>query len=198
MYYFSCPSCTNRDRFYRVRHGEHRHRAGRLTWPFWGLRSLLFLRLDRRVRVQCANCGFVFQRPPCGQSSVATASMLLLYCIPLGVLFGYLAQTHPKLFLGFPGWAYVEQLGAFIADHPTGAALASVVSSGSILILACGFSIAGNWRARRRIRAEFEHEPTDFPPQPEVKKPTPTHCPACSYDLRGNESGKCPECGQNI
>jgi predicted Zn-ribbon and HTH transcriptional regulator len=37
-----------------------------------------------------------------------------------------------------------------------------------------------------------------LPPPPEIERLKPTHCPACSYDLRGNESGKCPECGQDI
>jgi len=27
------------------------------------------------------------------------------------------------------------------------------------------------------------------------KKPRPGHCPHCDYDLTGNVSGRCPECG---
>ncbi len=27
------------------------------------------------------------------------------------------------------------------------------------------------------------------------RRPAKGHCPTCSYDLTGNESGKCPECG---
>ncbi len=26
----------------------------------------------------------------------------------------------------------------------------------------------------------------------------PEECPACKYDLRGNESGVCPECGKEL
>lgn len=26
----------------------------------------------------------------------------------------------------------------------------------------------------------------------------PSHCPHCKYDLRGNVSGRCPECGKRI
>ena len=28
------------------------------------------------------------------------------------------------------------------------------------------------------------------------RKPRPGHCRACGYDLTGNISGKCPECGE--
>ena len=29
------------------------------------------------------------------------------------------------------------------------------------------------------------------------RKPRPGHCQACGYDLTGNTSGRCPECGVN-
>jgi hypothetical protein len=28
------------------------------------------------------------------------------------------------------------------------------------------------------------------------RRPRPGHCPHCGYDLRGNVSGVCPECGE--
>lgn len=30
------------------------------------------------------------------------------------------------------------------------------------------------------------------------REPPAGHCPACAYDLRGNLSGRCPECGTNV
>ena len=31
-----------------------------------------------------------------------------------------------------------------------------------------------------------------------VRPPEPGHCRECGYDLTGNESGTCPECGNRI
>jgi hypothetical protein len=30
------------------------------------------------------------------------------------------------------------------------------------------------------------------------RRPAPGHCPNCGYDLTGNVSGVCPECGQKV
>ena len=30
------------------------------------------------------------------------------------------------------------------------------------------------------------------------RKPGPGHCRKCGYDLTGNVSGKCPECGEVV
>jgi hypothetical protein len=30
-----------------------------------------------------------------------------------------------------------------------------------------------------------------------IPEPRPGHCPHCGYDLTGNVSGVCPECGQS-
>jgi hypothetical protein len=31
-----------------------------------------------------------------------------------------------------------------------------------------------------------------------VRRHPPGHCKKCGYDLTGNESGRCPECGQPL
>ncbi len=30
------------------------------------------------------------------------------------------------------------------------------------------------------------------------RRPLPNHCPSCGYDLTGNVSGRCPECGATV
>lgn len=51
------------------------------------------------------------------------------------------------------------------------------------------------WRCRacgRRYSAKMDHR--------EVLPPRPTHpvCRKCEYDLTGNETGVCPECGTRV
>ncbi len=31
-----------------------------------------------------------------------------------------------------------------------------------------------------------------------LRRPAPGHCPHCNYNLTGNQSGRCPECGKAI
>lgn len=45
-------------------------------------------------------------------------------------------------------------------------------------LLSCAFFLPTFWLRRRRMR----------------RRP-PGACPACGYDLTGNVSGRCPECG---
>jgi hypothetical protein len=40
--------------------------------------------------------------------------------------------------------------------------------------------------------------PTGFLWRRERKRPRPGHCPHCRYDLTGNVSGVCPECGDQV
>jgi len=48
-----------------------------------------------------------------------------------------------------------------------------------MIVLPC---LAMQWAFYRRIPARLRAR----------------HCPACGYDLRGNTSGRCPECGESV
>lgn len=34
--------------------------------------------------------------------------------------------------------------------------------------------------------------------RPYIRRQLPGYCPACAYDLTGNDSGRCPECGAEL
>lgn len=199
MYYFSCPCCKSNTRFYRVRQASDTGNIRLLVFLLGGLlASVLFGRHERRTRVQCAHCGFVFVKPALGRSPVATTAMLIFFGILVAGVLGVVVEHYPEVFASIPGWPYVLLLGDFVTRHPTGVAaalLAGVIFTG---LLSSGIAVIANARHHHRIRAEYEHEPSEFPPHPTAKRPPvepPSECTSCGYNLTGNESGVCPECG---
>ncbi len=199
MYYFSCPSCTNNARFYRVRRDADAGLSSVLIFLFGGLlATVCLLSYDRRPRVQCAACGFIFRKPAMGRSPVATAAMAVFYCVLLAGLLGVIVEHDPDVFAMVPGWSHVLVAGEFIKEHATGVAAAGLAGILSAGLLASGIAVVANARHHRRIIADYEHRPTELPPQPAAPAPPiepPSHCASCGYDLTGNESGVCPECG---
>ncbi len=197
MYYFACPSCKNDDRFYRVeRRRDRRDQSLEILIWLRTIVSLLLLSYERRRSVQCAHCGYVFAQPAIGHSPVAATALGFLYISLFAALVGFAVDYWPEVLEVAPGWAYVQLASAFVQRHAAGFTVALVVGLGTMAPLALGASIVGNWRHRRRVRLAFEHEPSAFPLQP-APQPVdrPTHCRSCGYDLKGNESGICPECG---
>ncbi len=81
-----------------------------------------------------------------------------------------------------PGWVYWLPFGSWVAEHSgmPGGKLISVLDCVvcplwiPLLIIAVPTVIA--WRRDR--------------------KPPPGHCKICGYNLTGNVSGRCPECGE--
>lgn len=199
MYYYSCPGCNNNTRFYKVRRESGTGNTGLGILLFGGvLASLLFLSYRRRTQVQCAHCGFVFYRPSVGRSPVATTAMVLLYCMLLAVIFGAIVEKYPEPYSKLPGWRYVLATRDFVSKHPLGIAAAYLAGLTSMFVLAVLTALIGNFRHSRRIRAAYDFQPTEFPPQPApaIEEPTiPERCPKCDYNLTGNLSGTCPECG---
>lgn len=198
MYCYSCPACTNNERFYRVR------REGLSGFSVLIAHLTLaggwFLKHHGRNQVQCAQCGYVFPRPALGKSSAAKSAMVLLACLYLAVVLGIVVELAPDLFAMFPGWEYVLTLGEIVQQHSTGIAVASTVGVFLATILGISMSVVGNWRHHRKIQAKHDYEPTEFPPQPpptEVQM-LRSECSQCGYNLTGNVSGGCPECGQPV
>jgi hypothetical protein len=90
-------------------------------------------------------------------------------------------------------------MGEVIAEYPTAVAAASLACLVSTMALAFCVSTIGNWRHHRELKGEYEHRPSEFPPQllPPFPVDSPLEqCPHCQYNLTGNVSGTCPECGK--
>ena len=202
MYYFACPSCTNNSKFYRVRRESGSSTPGFGLFIFGGvLASLMFMSYERRRRVQCGNCGFILLQPPIGQSPVAQTCVFLLLSLVVSAVIGVFFEVYPELGASLPGWDYVVAFAAYGEEHSVG--LASAVTVGVLLMITMAtlISLVSNWRFRGKIKSQFEHRATELPPMPDVPETQvdpPGSCPKCDYDLTGNISGVCPECGTNI
>lgn len=208
MYYFSCPSCNNNDRFYRVESDSGGVDTGLLYFLFGGLlTAILYAGSECRMKVQCAHCGFVFNRPSPSRSPVARAVMAPLYLLALAAIVGVVVEGcvvegGPDSLKPLPGWSFVEMCRGLVERHPTGVTITCLLGL-ALLVPVCFITAwVANHRERRRVLQSFEHEPTEFPPQPPPEEPPskerPTACPTCEYSLTGNTTGVCPECGTRV
>ena len=89
-----------------------------------------------------------------------------------------------------PGWSCYSQLNVFAAEMPwtefahrlgfrlPGYSQGILYVPVWLLVVATGFPTAILWRRKRRPKAGF--------------------CKTCKYDLTGNISGTCPECGTAV
>jgi hypothetical protein len=199
MYYFSCPSCKNNSQFYKLRRESKRSNASLGILLTGGvLASLLFLRYENRKQIQCAQCKFTFYQPPIGRSPVATAAMILLYCMLISILIGVTVEAIQKGYWKASNWRYIETVQDYVSLHPIAFGVGSIACFVMVTLLSILMCLIANFRHGRRIRAEYESRPTEYPPHSvlEPSKPTiPTDCPQCQYNLTGNVSGTCPECG---
>jgi len=69
-----------------------------------------------------------------------------------------------------------------MAAFPSGPFTVSIISIPYWAICAFSFLILVWWWLRLRLRGRID----------------PTRCPHCGYNLTGNTSGRCPECGREI
>ena len=58
-----------------------------------------------------------------------------------------------------------------------------------LFLITFPFSYVGSWGVALAVGVPFRLRRRPIPPD---------HCPACGYDLTGNISGVCPECGTQI
>ena len=202
MYYFSCPSCSHNTRFYRVRRSTGSGNTALLLVTFSGLLStLLFLDFDRRTRVQCAHCGLIFVRPSMGKSQAALTALALLLCIPAACCFGVMVELLPDTFAGLRQSSVLLWLAGIVEQYSMVVAAAALAAVVLLLVVAGVAACIGNWHLHRRIKSEYKYAPEGFAPAPEPEptpKQRPANCEKCGYDLTGNVSGVCPECGEKI
>ena len=92
------------------------------------------------------------------------------------------AWQDPAMVLSMPGIMLVLVVSS--PTHASGAALLAVFLTNLVVygLLGAGivWVVGSLWMVIR------------------VRRPSPSHCRKCRYDLTGNTSGRCPECGQEI
>ena len=127
--------------------------------------------------------------------------MIMLLCVVVAVSIGAVVELLPATFDNFTVREYFVVCKTFIEQHSMGVASAAIACIFLMSLTAVGISVVSNWHRRRRIRSKFEYSPTEFSSRGVSLKERMREsdsCQTCSYDLSGNNSGRCPECGCGV
>lgn len=143
MYYFSCPTCGNNTHFFRVRETATDGQA---------------------PKIQCAECGVIFPKPPLPGSPLAAVALWGGAILPVSLLLGFLYEQGSWLGPDHLGRAMVLGVSRTVMEH----SLAIAAGLLCALILTAVYVIFITRRAnagfRQKIRAKYETEPKGFRP----------------------------------
>lgn len=160
-YYFNCPKCRLNDAFYSV--NEAGGGTGCLMLFFGGIIPFLLFQSDRRNRVQCGNCGYVFQLPRVPftpTARVAVALILLILAVPIYLIAISNTPSHER---ELPGGEWIEPIEETVRENPRAAVYAVggvlIVTFVTLVILA----IASNASYRKQLSVTHKLTPEDQP-----------------------------------
>lgn len=165
-YYFKCPKCGSDAEFRRVREQS----SGLLGLMILLGHFILALALleERRSRVQCASCGYVFHQPVLRRSSVSNLAISMIALVLFFVFVAILMGVLPEL-VGLSedvGWAdeygIVSVVEGFVERNPQAVAISAILMVVCIVVVCLVVSFVSNRRMKQKIKLEYEIKPKPY------------------------------------
>jgi len=158
-YYFNCPSCGSNERFSMIR-GQSSDVSGTI-FLFGGLLATLFYSASK-ANIQCANCGYLFTKPPFPQTGLSKLFVLItlvatFVLTALGTLYVKpeyldLVTLHPNL----------QIIDTFIAENSKLIVLTILPLIAFTAVYIPIAAIISTFTSNREIRRNYKTQPADY------------------------------------
>ncbi len=159
-YYFKCPNCKNNEQF--TTPSESSSGLGCLLLFFGGIIPALLYADSTNRRIQCANCGHIFQQPPLPNSSVSKLAKWIVLILVLFIFGSFLILVEPEISSLLPRYQWLSGFEGIIRANPYETAFCITALVLVLAIITILSSMISNARFRASFRKEYLTQPIPY------------------------------------